>query len=125
MENAKHDALMRRPDGLAEKVVVPVADMFETSDEFVLRLDMPGATKEAIHLNIEPDRLSVHGTVMPHHQENANLLFNEISRKKYLREFNLGDGIDRETIKAQYDDGVLTILLPKTEAMKVRTIPIH
>ncbi len=132
MENGKHDALMRRPEGavqhvpvLPERIVTPVGDLFEIAEAFVMKLDMPGAVKESIHLSVGSDRLAIRASVAAPHPASSQLLFSEISHKKYLREFNLGDGIDRDKIEAQFADGVLTILLPKTEAIRPRTIPIR
>ncbi len=132
MEDGKQDALMRRPEDALqrvpvppERIVTPVADLFETGDAFIMKLDMPGTAKECIHLSIESDRLAIRASVAVPHPASAHVLFSEIGHKKYLREFNLGDGIDRDKIDALYEDGVLTILLPKTEALRPRTIPIR
>lgn len=119
-----NDALMKRPE-LQESIVSPVADVFETSDSFIAKLDMPGAVKEAISLHIEPDRLSIRGTVTPRTEEGVSMLHNEIGRKRYFREFHLTKGIDINNITAQYENGVLTITLPKTDEVKAKDIPIH
>lgn len=115
---------MKRPE-LQESIVSPVADVFETSDSFIAKLDMPGAVKEAISLHIEPDRLSIRGTVTPRTEEGVSMLHNEIGRKRYFREFHLTKGIDINNITAQYENGVLTITLPKTDEVKAKDIPIH
>ncbi len=132
MENGKQDALIRRPDGSLtryqaspERVVPPVADLYETPDAFVMKLDMPGAMRESIDLSIGGDVLTIRGSIASTDPGSARVLINEINRKRYLREFNLGDGIDRERVEARFEEGVLTVLLPKTEAAKPRTIPIR
>jgi HSP20 family protein len=132
MENNKHDmtirketnALMKRPESI-ELDVAPLADLFEVADAFVVKLDMPGATKESINLSVEPNQLTVKAIVLSYHNDDAKLLFSEISRKSYLRRFNLGNGINIDKILAQFEDGVLTITLPKTDEVKAKTIQIH
>lgn len=132
MENNKHDttirkesnALMKRPESM-ELVVAPLADLFEVADAFVVKLDMPGATKESINLSVEPNQLTVKAEVLSHYNDDAKILFSEISRKSYLRRFNLGNGINIDRILAQFENGVLTITLPKTDEVKARTIQIH
>jgi HSP20 family protein len=132
MENKKNvsliraglSALMKSPEA-PETVVSPVADIFETADAFIVKLDMPGATKESISLNVDPSRLIVHGGILPHHKEQFKLLFSEIGRKKYLREFNLGTGMKLDEIDAQFEDGVLTVTLPKNDEVKAREIHIR
>ena len=132
MENNNNTALTRRSDNalikkpeLQESVVSPVADIFEISDAFIAKLDMPGAVKETINLQIEPDRLTIRGTVTPRTEPGEAMLYTEIGRKRYFREFNLSKGIDVDAIAAQYENGVLTITLPKTDDVKAKDIPIQ
>jgi HSP20 family protein len=108
-----------------ERTVEPVADIYETADAFVVKLDMPGSSKEEIKLSIEPNRLTVRGTVGVQHGEGVNVFFSEIGRKNYIREFNLGNGVNHDAIDAQFENGVLTITLPKTEHVKAREITIN
>jgi HSP20 family protein len=131
MTNNGNDALVRRTSSalakryeLVERIITPVADVFETPDAFVVKLDMPGVTKEAVTVSVRPGRLSASGAIGPLHQQDAHLLCGEIGRKSYSREFNLGEGVDQEDVEAQFEDGVLTIRLPKTEDMKAKQIPI-
>lgn len=117
-------SLMKRPEGLRQ-IVTPVSDVFETSDAFVVKLDLPGVEKERIHVTIEPGRLSVKGEVGVIHRTESSVVPEEIGVKTYYREFHLGDGIDHQAAQADVAEGVLTILLPKTDEVKSRTITIH
>jgi len=117
-------ALMKRIEE-PETVVSPVADIFETGDAFVVKLDMPGATRDSISLHVDPKLLSVRAGIMSHHDQHVTLLFSEIGRKQYMREFNLGTGIKLDEIHAQFEYGVLTVTLPKTDEVKAREIQIH
>ena len=107
-----------------EPTVVPGADIYETADAFMLSLEMPGAVKESMSVTVQAGTLAVKGEVAPHHRDGATLVFTEIGRRKYFREFNLGQGLDRDNIQAQFENGVLAVLIPKTDAMKLRTIQI-
>jgi len=117
-------ALMKRPEPMA-MVYSPMADVYETADAFVLKLDLPGATKETIYLAVEPDQLSVKAKVETHITGNTKFLYSEIGEKTYRREFNLGKGIDRDGITAQFNEGVLTIVLPKTDTIRAKEIQIQ
>ncbi len=128
----KNVALIRRTPGaivkrneIAEALVTPVADIYETVDAFVVRLDMPGTSNEKIKLSIDSDRLSIRAAVGTLHKEGTGFLLGEIGQKAYHREFNLGDGIDLDRVDALYSDGVLTITLGKTDAMKSREIRVN
>jgi len=109
----------------SERTVEPVADIYETADSFVVKLDMPGSSKEGISLNVEPGRMEIRGTVALQPRENKIFVFDEIGHKNYYREFNLGKGVDIDAAAANYEDGVLTVTLPKSEAVKPRTININ
>jgi HSP20 family protein len=117
------DALARRMEPL-EDFVIPAVDIYETSDTFVLKVDLPGVPKESIDVHIEPGILQIKGYVTEEYKQNVNLLYSEIRRASYFRKFNIGKGIDADSIDARYDDGVLTVMLPKNESMRAREIPI-
>jgi len=117
-------ALARRPEPLAT-FVTPVADIYETADNFTIKLDMPGVPKESVQVTAEPGRLAAKGEVVGRHPEGGTLLFSEIGRKSYVREFHLGEGVDHNNIQAGLEDGVLVITVPKTDAMKSREIIIR
>lgn len=117
------DALAKRMEPLQDSVM-PAADIFETSDAFILKVDMPGAMKDSIGVQAESGKLQIKGAVANVQEENVKLLYSEMYRANYFRTFNIGNGIDAENIEAHYDDGVLTMVLPKNESMRVREIPI-
>jgi HSP20 family protein len=123
-ERRQTNALAKRLDPLAT-LVTPVADIYETADNFTIKLDMPGVPKESVSVTAEPGRLAAKGEVVAQHLEGGTLLFSEIGRKSYVREFNLGEGVDHNNVQAQMQDGVLVITVPKSDAMKAREIIIR
>jgi len=102
----------------------PVADIYETNDTFVVALDLPGAQKETLQVVIEPRTLSVRGWVHPRSGAQGRIVHREIGWNAYERTFKLASGIDEQNITAEFTDGVLTVILPKTEASKARQINI-
>lgn len=117
-------ALVKRPESV-EPVVTPVADIYETTEAFVVKLDVPGAAKESIEVSAERDRLTVKCPVGPYQSEFAKVVYSETGRKSYFREFHLGEGIEYKKIEATFENAVLTISLPKSESMKARVIHIQ
>lgn len=115
---------MTRQDVL-ERYVTPAADIVETPGAYVLTIDLPGAGKDTIAVRIEKDTLTISAPVQRHRADNATLLFSELRSTTYYRVFNLGDGVDRNAVHAHYQDGVLSIRLPRTERSKPREIPIQ
>ncbi len=104
---------------------VPAADVYETSDAFVLMLDLPGVEKEGISLVHEKGELTVKATAAAGQPSAMKLLVREVRPATYARTFTLGDGIDTESIDARYESGVLTVKLFKSAASKAREITIN
>jgi len=132
MENGKNAALVRTGSGALmkipeepERIVVPAADIFESADAFVIKLDMPGVEKESMSVMVDSARIVLRGSVKPVQKEQSQILYSEIGKKKYQREFNLGSGLNLDQVDAQIQNGVLTITLPKAEEAKARVIPLQ
>ena len=117
-------ALMRRPD--ADRVFVqPRADIYETRDAFVLIVDLPGTSRDALSVLVEKSSLIIRGRVERYHEQGATMLYNELHDADYARVFNLGEGIDRDNIDAWFDQGVLTVKLFKHASLQPREITIR
>jgi HSP20 family protein len=123
IENAKNNGAVTGV--LPENVVMPMADIYETPDAFVLSLDMPGASKEAISLRLEKGLLHVSAPFRRLHGTEAEILRREIRATGYRRAFTLGEGIDGSNVQATFEKGVLTVKLYKSAEMKPREIQIH
>jgi len=118
-----NNALARRMEPL-EDFVTPAADIYETAEAFVLSIDMPGVQKESISVQVEPGQLQVKGLIGQLYKETTNLVYSEIRKASFYRKFNIGSGIDSENIRANFENGVLSVALQKHESTKVREIPI-
>ena len=106
-------------------VTIPETDVYEMADSYVVILDLPGVARDDIHVRVERGVLSIEGDCAELHSTQATLIHNELERKSYYRELNLGDGIDVNNIDAHIENGVLTIKLFKTEQHKPREIRIQ
>ena len=104
---------------------MPAADVYETSDAFVVMLDLPGVEKEGISLVHDKGELKVRATAAAGQPSAMKLLVREVRPATFSRTFALGDGIDTEHIDARYEAGVLTVKLYKSAASKTREISIN
>lgn len=114
---------VKKIKGGEEYVIVPPADIYETENEYVIKADMPGVSRENLEITLEKDNLEISGKV----QESGNqdkLRYAEYRLHNYSRSFVVGDGINREGISASLENGVLTLTLPKSERVKPRKIEI-
>ncbi len=118
----ENTALMKKPEPVA--TVTPLADIYETSDAYVLMLDMPGAMKDSIHITMDQSSLVVKANVETYARPEAKILFTEIPGVGFHRTFNLSEGIDRNNVDARFENGVLTLKLFKKEELKPREIKI-
>jgi HSP20 family protein len=114
----------RSPATLAV-VATPVADVIETDAEFIVRLDLPGAARESIRVAVERGSLTIAADLMTGVQQASRTVHREILWNRYERRFNLGTGIDEGRITAEVQHGVLTVHVPKSDAMRPREIPVH
>jgi HSP20 family protein len=104
---------------------VPVVDVYETAHELVLTADVPGATPEQIDIRYEEGELRITAPVAPRYQDGRKFLLQEYGVGDYTRTFRLGENLDPSKIEAQCKDGVLTLRLPKVEAVKPRKIAVN
>ena len=123
-QQRQDEALLKRLEN-GERHMVPMADIYESADAFVVMLDMPGSTKENVNITVDRSNLVIRGEVEPLHKEKGIALHTEISGLNYQRTFNLGEEIDPSNVDARYEDGVLTIKLYKKEEVKPREIRIQ
>jgi HSP20 family molecular chaperone IbpA len=104
---------------------IPTADVYETSDAFVVMLDLPGVQKEGISLLHEKGELKVRAIAPAGQPSDAKMLVREVRPATFLRTFTLGEGIDTESIDARFESGVLTVKLLKSAASRAREITIN
>ncbi len=90
----------------------------------LLYVDLPGVKAEDIDVRFENRELRIRGKVRPA-EAKPHLLMIEYGVGDYYRAFSVTDDIDAEKIRADLNDGVLTIYLPKAEALKQRRITVN
>ena len=111
--------------GLAGVSFAPAADVVETKDAIVVRMDLPGYKSEEIALKVENDVLAIEAERKPV-AEAAGETYHRAERSygKVARSFSLPIGVDTARTDARYVDGVLEITLPKRDEAKPRTIAV-
>jgi len=101
----------------------PRVDIIETPEELLLYADMPGVKSEDVDVRFENGELIIHGKCNPRYQP-ANFLRSEFEVGEFYRVFTLNESINAEKIAAELKQGVLTVHLPKSEAVKPRKITV-
>jgi HSP20 family molecular chaperone IbpA len=103
----------------------PRVDIYEIDSETVLLADMPGVDETSVEVTLEKDLLTIVGRVLNKPMEGFELAYAEYRVGDYKRTFTVSDDIDRENIKATVKNGVLRLVLPKSEAVKARRIEVQ
>ncbi len=106
------------------KAFLPSADILETDEAILLRLDMPGVTESDVAITLEKNVLSLRGVVSAEAPEGYSLSYREYETGDYERSFSVSDAIDQERIEASMQNGVLTLTLPKAAPAKTRRISV-
>jgi HSP20 family protein len=102
---------------------IPAVDIYESPEALTLVADIPGVGPENVVIDVHDNQLTLRGTVMSE-GEKERLLVQEYGVGDYFREFTLGRNIDQTKIEASVRDGVLTLTLPKAEAIKPRKVNV-
>ena len=107
-----------------ESWVAPLVDIYETEDNFFLIASMPGVTKDAAHVKLENGSLVMMGRIEYEEVAQRKYVLQENELGNYYRKFNVSDSIDSNRIDARFENGQLTVTLPKHERIKPKTIDI-
>lgn len=114
----------RAPEQVSQRpTVAPRVDIFENAQEFLVVADLPGVPKHKLNIKVEKDQLLLEGSRAEDAQE--NLLSREYRPADFARSFVLPGGIDLDKVEALLEAGVLRLRLPKSDALKPRTIPVR
>lgn len=103
---------------------VPRADIYETDDQIVVVVDVPGASENSIDITLEKNVLTINAYVEPEDREGYALSLAEYEVGDYQRSFRLSDEVDRENIEASIKDGVLRLELAKAKEAQSRKINV-
>lgn len=113
-------------EGSSPGVWSPVVDIYETEREIILKAELPGIERDQIHLEAKENTLTLKGERRFEKEVKEETLQRiERSYGKFQRTFTLPTRIDEKKVKAKYQDGVLEIRLPKSEADTARKIAIE
>lgn len=103
--------------GFNKELTAFKTDIKDEGDHYLLEADLPGFDKNDIHLDLNGDTLTVTAERKSEHQDNTEKYVRcERSYGQYIRRFDVS-AVDTESIKAKYDNGVLTLTMPKKQAV--------
>lgn len=105
--------------------VLPGIDLYQTGDAVVVKAALPGLKPEDVQLSITGDTLTLRGEFKQEHEQNdASYHIREQYFGRFERSVLLPTEVQSEKSKAEFENGMLTITLPKAETVKPKTITI-
>lgn len=121
----KREVETKEETTIPARVFLPNADIYETQNELKVVLEMPGIEKNKVDIRVEDNILHVEGRIDLTKYTGLHPLYAEYNIGHYARSFQLSSKIDQSKIAAEMNDGVLSLMLPKMEEAKPRTIQIR
>ena len=105
---------------------VPAVDVEETPEEFTIKAEMPGFDEKNVKITVDKHVLHITGTVDEKEDEKdgKKYLIRERRHESFERSFSLPDGLDESAISAKFENGILSVTLPKTPEEKPRQIEV-
>jgi len=98
-------------------------DAYATDNELVVVASVPGVDPKAVEITIEGDTLTIKGEIKPP-LENVTYLFQERRYGPFFRQLQINIPVQVDKAEATFDKGVLTLTIPKAEAVKPRQIKV-
>ncbi len=99
-------------------------DLYREGDHYILAADLPGIDPGSVDIDVDGQLLTIRAERTLRGADGVKWLTRERESGSFLRQLNLGQGIDIEAISARYENGVLSVNIPVTERAKPRKIDV-
>ena len=117
----------RRPvDRVENRTFVPAVDVSETENAYRIKAEIPGVRKEDLNVSVHDGILTIEAETKYEDEEkkDGRVIRRERRYGKFSRSIRLGEDVDSTSVKAEYKDGVLDLMLPKLEEVQPKRIAI-
>ena len=123
------DSMERRMRRLFEEIgfapaLAPAADVFETSEEYVVELDLPGFEEKELSIEVYDHTLAIRGEREKVKEEAKEFALHERLERQFERRFILPVAADTEHVKATFTKGVLEVHAPKLKKAQPKKVAI-
>src|SRR5690349_74684 len=121
-----NDALERTGEQSNLSAWAPAVDIYETEQELVVKADLPDVDPKDLDIRVENNLLSIRG-VRQYEKKVNEESYRRVERScgSFARSFTLANTVNPDAIKAEYQNGVLTLTIPKREEAKPKQIKVN
>jgi len=123
LNTESNQATAKRQENGREHYLVPRVNILSAPTGYVLEAEMPGVAKSGLDVTVENDQLTITGKRSAYESPGV-LLHGESRAHGFRRMFEIDASIDRSRISAKLEQGVLTLTLPKAEAVQPRKVVV-
>jgi HSP20 family protein len=100
-------------------------DVHENDNEYIVTTALPGVQGDNINIKLHNELLTIEGEIPQHTIEDARSLMQERVYGRFNRTIRLPQPVNRDAVEANFENGVLTLHLPKAEEAQPRQIPVR
>jgi len=123
VRNDERNVQAREETRSNEKYIRPAVNIIETEEGLVLTADIPGASKDALDVNVEKGILNISAPAQ--HTMPGTSVYREFELANYYRQFTIPESLDHEKARADYANGILTLRIPMAEVAKPKRIAVQ
>jgi HSP20 family protein len=118
--------MLTEPDGSLVAAWIPPVDVTEEADAVKITIELPGVRPEDVQLSLENNLLTIRGEKRQASQQGADRVHRyERTYGAFERTFTIPSSVDGDHVRATYENGVLTVTLPKVERARPRRINVE
>jgi HSP20 family protein len=117
---------LKKTNGVQTLSFTPSCEIAEEDNNYILKFDLPGVTKDQVKVEADKDQLTIRAERKEEKtSESKKKYLSEMYYGSYTRSFTLPGPVDEKKVDAKFENGVLTVTVPKTESLKAKQIPVH
>ena len=117
---------LKKTNGLKDFNFSPSCEVLEEGSNYILKVDLPGVSKELVSVEVDQDQLTIRAERKEEKKsESKKKHLSEMYYGSYARSFTLPGPVDEKKVDAKFENGVLTVTVPKTESLKAKQIPVQ
>ena len=118
------DEAFTRPFGMSE-FSMPAIDLYQTHEDVIVKAALPGMTAEDVEISVAGDMLTLKGEIQrKDEREDAAYLIREQRSGRFERSLMLPTEVQSDKAQAEFENGILTVTLPKAEQVRPKTITV-
>ena len=104
---------------------IPAIDMYEKDNKYMIKTELPGMKEEDVDVSVVGDRLIIKGEKKAESEVNEDDYYrSERAYGSFFRSIDIPGDADPDKVEANYEDGVLEVTMPKTQAAAPRKVTV-